>query len=202
VLWVYRLSSDWYFEVPQSLEICLAHSRHIVHIWWMDGWMNREQQVVTKKESNQVLITHTCNPSYSWGRDQEDHSAKSTRAYSSWDPTLEKTHHKKKASGVAHMVVLQKGPDRDWGHQSFREASFLGRPAVTWWTWVQRLSPKNKAGLPYIPFRAGYRNGVQLVPYIITCNFIGCFNLLGEVTRLWSPGNFPNFGFFCWFVSL
>jgi hypothetical protein len=34
----------------------------------------------------------------------------------------------------------------------------LSKPAVTQWTRVQRLSPQNKGGLPYIPFRAGYRN--------------------------------------------
>jgi hypothetical protein len=90
------------------------------------------------------------------------------------------------------------------GHQSSREASLLGRLAVTQWTRVQRLSPENKGGLPCIPFRAGYRNGVwgggQLVPYIVTCYFIGCFNLWGEGTLLWSPGNIPQLWFF--FVSL
>jgi hypothetical protein len=34
--------------------------------------------------------------------------------------------------------------------------------------------------------------GVQLVPYIITYYFIGCFNLWGEVTLLWSLGNIPQ----------
>jgi hypothetical protein len=42
--------------------------------------------------------------------------------------------------------------------------------------------------------------GVQLVPYIITCYFIGRFNLWGKVTLLWSPGNIPQLQFF--FVSL
>jgi hypothetical protein len=79
-------------------------------------------------------------------------------------------------------------------HQSFKEASLLSKPAVTQWTDVQRLRSKNTGGLPYIPFTAGYRNGgrLQLVPYIIVCYFIGCFNLWGEVTLLWSPGNIPQ----------
>jgi phage shock protein PspC (stress-responsive transcriptional regulator) len=64
---------------------------------------------------------------------------------------------------------------RQWqkGHQSYQEASLLGRPAAAQQTWVQRLSPENKGALPYIQFRAGYRNGgVQLVPYIIMLFFL------------------------------
>jgi hypothetical protein len=45
------------------------------------------------------------------------------------------------------------------GHQSLQEASLLSKPAATQRTQVQRLSPENKGGLPYITFRAGYRNG-------------------------------------------
>jgi hypothetical protein len=64
------------------------------------------------------------------------------------------------------------------GHQSFQEASLLSKQAATQQTQVQRLSLENKEGFPYIPFKAGYRNGgVQLVPYMVTCYFIGCFNL-------------------------
>jgi hypothetical protein len=33
-----------------------------------------------------ALVVHTCNPSYSGGRDQEDHSSKPAQANSSWDP--------------------------------------------------------------------------------------------------------------------
>jgi hypothetical protein len=43
---------------------------------------------------------HACNPSYSGGRDQENHGLKPARASSSWDPIL-KNHHKKRAGGVA-----------------------------------------------------------------------------------------------------
>jgi hypothetical protein len=35
-------------------------------------------------------VAHTCNPSYSGGRDQEDHGSKSARANSSTRPYLEK----------------------------------------------------------------------------------------------------------------
>jgi hypothetical protein len=38
-------------------------------------------------------------------------------------------------------------------------SKFINKPAATQQTHVQRLSPKNKGGFPYLPFRAGYRNG-------------------------------------------
>jgi hypothetical protein len=41
-------------------------------------------------------VTHTCNPSYSGGRDQEDHDSKSVQAKSSRNCILKKTHHKKR----------------------------------------------------------------------------------------------------------
>jgi hypothetical protein len=55
---------------------------------------------------------------------------------------------------------------------SFWEASLLSKTAATQLTHVQRLSTKKK-GLQ----KSGAGEGVQLVPYIITCYFIGCFNL-------------------------
>jgi hypothetical protein len=51
-----------------------------------------------------VLWTHTCNPSYSGGRDQEDHSSKPTWANSSRDPISKKPNTKKRAGGVAEGV--------------------------------------------------------------------------------------------------
>jgi hypothetical protein len=41
------------------------------------------------------MVAHTCNPSYSEGRDQEDRSLKPAQANSLRDPILKKTHHKK-----------------------------------------------------------------------------------------------------------
>jgi hypothetical protein len=43
----------------------------------------------------QVLVGHNCYPSYSGGRDQEDHGLKPAWANSSVRPYLEKTLHKK-----------------------------------------------------------------------------------------------------------
>jgi hypothetical protein len=45
----------------------------------------------TKASSHWVPVAHTCNPSYSGGRDQEDHSSKPALANCSMRPYLEKT---------------------------------------------------------------------------------------------------------------
>jgi hypothetical protein len=52
-------------------------------------------------------VAHTCNPSYSGGRDQEDRSWKPAWANISVRPYIKKTLHKKRAGGVAQGV----GPD-------------------------------------------------------------------------------------------
>jgi hypothetical protein len=38
--------------------------------------------------TSRALVAHTCNPSYSGNRDQEDHGSKPAQANSSWDPIL------------------------------------------------------------------------------------------------------------------
>jgi hypothetical protein len=48
-------------------------------------------------------MAHACNPSYSGGRDQEDHCLKPARA-NSWRPFFEKTQHKKGAGGVTQAI--------------------------------------------------------------------------------------------------
>jgi hypothetical protein len=42
-----------------------------------------------------MSVAHTCNPSYSGGRDQEDCISKPAQANSLQDPYLEKTYDKK-----------------------------------------------------------------------------------------------------------
>jgi hypothetical protein len=54
---------------------------------------------------SQVLVAHACNPSYSGGRDQEDHGSKSAWVNSSWDP-ISKNLHKNKAGRVAQREGL------------------------------------------------------------------------------------------------
>jgi hypothetical protein len=48
-----------------------------------------------------ALVTHICNPTYSGGKSQEDRVSKPAQASSSRDPILKKTHHDKRAGGVA-----------------------------------------------------------------------------------------------------
>jgi hypothetical protein len=50
-----------------------------------------------------VLVAHTCNPTYSGGRDQEDYGLKPTQENSLQDPIL-KNPSQKSAGGVAQGV--------------------------------------------------------------------------------------------------
>jgi hypothetical protein len=50
-----------------------------------------------------VLVAHTCNPSYSGGREQKDHSSKPAQGIHSWDPISEKPF-SKKDGGVVQGV--------------------------------------------------------------------------------------------------
>jgi hypothetical protein len=49
-------------------------------------------------------MAHTCNPSYSGSRDQEDHGSKPAQANSSTDPISKTPNLKKRAGGVAQVV--------------------------------------------------------------------------------------------------
>jgi hypothetical protein len=49
-------------------------------------------------------VAHAYNPSYSGGRDQEDHGSNLAQAYSSQDPTLKKPITQKRAGGSAPGV--------------------------------------------------------------------------------------------------
>jgi hypothetical protein len=61
----------------------------------------------------QVPVAHTCNPSYSGGRDQEDRGSKPAQANSSWDP-ISKIPNTKRAGGVAQGVCSEFKP---WYHK-------------------------------------------------------------------------------------
>jgi hypothetical protein len=54
--------------------------------------------------SRQAPVAHTCNPNYSGGRDQENRGIKSLLGKQFLRPKLEKTHHNKRAGGVAQGV--------------------------------------------------------------------------------------------------
>jgi hypothetical protein len=53
---------------------------------------------------SQVPVAHNCNPSYSGGRDQEDHSSKPAQANSFGDPISQRNPSQKRASGVAQVI--------------------------------------------------------------------------------------------------
>jgi hypothetical protein len=53
---------------------------------------------------SQALVAHAYNPSYSRGRDQEDHSSKPAQANSSWDLLSWKNPSQKRAGGVAQSI--------------------------------------------------------------------------------------------------
>jgi hypothetical protein len=56
--------------------------------------------------ANWAPVAHACNPSYSGGTDQEDHSSKPAQANSSQDPT------QKRAGGVAQGVGPELKPQK------------------------------------------------------------------------------------------
>jgi hypothetical protein len=53
---------------------------------------------------SRALVAHTCNPSYSGGRNQEDQGSKPAGANSVRDPFLKKNTLQKRASGVSQMI--------------------------------------------------------------------------------------------------
>jgi hypothetical protein len=57
-------------------------------------------------------VAYACNPSYSGGRDQEDHGSKPAQANSSQDP-ISKIHNIKRPGGVAQSVSPEFKP---WYH--------------------------------------------------------------------------------------
>jgi hypothetical protein len=71
--------------------------------------MNGEQKDHKGKPSSVenrrwALVAHACNPSYSGGRDQEDHGSKPAPANSSQNPILKKPI-TKRAGGMAQVLV-------------------------------------------------------------------------------------------------
>jgi hypothetical protein len=56
------------------------------------------------------LEAHSCNPSYSAGRDQEDHGSKPVSSKSFMTPYLEKTHRKKGLVEWLKVKALSSNP--------------------------------------------------------------------------------------------
>jgi hypothetical protein len=53
------------------------------------------------KMDSWALVAHTCNPGYSGGRDQEDHSSKPAHRQIVHETLSQKTLHKNRANGLA-----------------------------------------------------------------------------------------------------
>jgi hypothetical protein len=70
-----------------------------------------------------VPVTHSCNPRYSGGRDQEDHDSKPVQANSSEDPILKNPFTKKGAGGVAQSV----GPEFKSQYHKKKEKKQIGK---------------------------------------------------------------------------
>jgi hypothetical protein len=63
--------------------------------------------MIKKKIAGRAPLVHACNPSYSGGRDQEDHGQKPAQADSSRDPILKNPSQKYRSGGV----VQGEGPE-------------------------------------------------------------------------------------------
>jgi hypothetical protein len=87
--------------------------------------------VIAKQKSkgaSQALVAHTCNPSYSGGRDQKGHSSKPTPANSPQDPILKKTFTKKgwwSGSRCRPLAQNQYWEKKKEKRTTFKEASQL-----------------------------------------------------------------------------
>jgi hypothetical protein len=59
---------------------------------------------MNNKGESWALVTHACNPSYSGGRDQEDHDSKPAQTDSSWGHISKKKISQKRARVVAPVI--------------------------------------------------------------------------------------------------
>jgi hypothetical protein len=62
---------------------------------------------IIKTKDSQALVAHTCNPSYSGGRDQQDRGSKPAQSNSSTRPYHKKNPSQKRAGRVAQGVGLE-----------------------------------------------------------------------------------------------
>jgi hypothetical protein len=75
-IWVQLLSLLLWFFPASPWQLSLRGQWRVCHLECRWGWSQ---------------VAHVCNPSYSWGRDQEDCSSEPAWANSSWDSILKKT---------------------------------------------------------------------------------------------------------------
>jgi hypothetical protein len=74
-----------------SIQVLLDLGLH--HIFWCNSWFSEAARASYIKPGTSLIpeictpVAHTCNPSYSGGRDQEDHGSKPVQANSPGNPT-------------------------------------------------------------------------------------------------------------------
>jgi hypothetical protein len=98
--WVNRLTlellTSWLINWNQSSPLFM------IIFWLIFCYLQpKDSQTRNFRTFSWVLVAHTCNPSCSGGRDQENCSSKPARTNSSWDPILKKKKSQKRAGGVA-----------------------------------------------------------------------------------------------------
>jgi hypothetical protein len=74
-----------------------------VEIGYLHSLWDKHLQTQRESMLSLVPVAHTYNPSYSGGRDQEDHGSQPAQANSWWDPIL-KNPSQKRAGWVAYGV--------------------------------------------------------------------------------------------------
>jgi hypothetical protein len=93
------------FNVCQVPSLTMIQTKAITCILWDSLFLSMSMIVPSfqtlRMNCSQVLVAHTCNPSYSGGRNQEDQSQ--PKANSSWAP-ISKTSIQNRAGGVAKVV--------------------------------------------------------------------------------------------------
>jgi hypothetical protein len=118
----------------------------------------------------QVPVAHTCNPSYSGGRDQEDLGSKPAQANSPWDPiSKKKKKSQKRTGGVAQGI----GPDFKSQYWK-KKCTWYSAAPVPW------LLYAITSFLPAYPYQAGpvlMRNTMQFYLWILNT----------EAVRFWRP---------------
>jgi hypothetical protein len=78
-----------------------CHKVEWLKVWALSSSPSTAKKKKKEKYESQEPVAHTCHPSYSGGRDQEDHGSKPAWANSSRDPISKNTHYKGLANGLS-----------------------------------------------------------------------------------------------------
>jgi hypothetical protein len=102
------LLSSWYYRCEPSLpdsKSVVSKAYSCPSQWsYREHWLLQVTQMeICQQETltSQAAVAHSCNPSYSGDRDQEDHGSKPAPANSLWDPIWKKNPSQKRAGTMA-----------------------------------------------------------------------------------------------------